>query len=146
MLVCRVPPVLGLTESAVVLNAVNVLFAAFVLIQIPYLFGGQLNIDLGKHDLCGVRAARVRRAGVCLGAGAGDAAGARRRSTRRETARQRTVFNLSSTIMVGLTLVMLVSAFKRLLLYEVAYGFTEMRVYPHVFHALARPCCSAGSW
>jgi hypothetical protein len=28
---------------------------------------------------------------------------------------------------------MLVSAFKRLLLYEEAYGFTEMRVYPHVF-------------
>jgi hypothetical protein len=28
---------------------------------------------------------------------------------------------------------MLVSAFKRLLMYEVAYGFTEMRIYPHVF-------------
>jgi len=28
---------------------------------------------------------------------------------------------------------MLVSAFKRLLLYEMAYGFTEMRIYPHVF-------------
>ena len=35
--------------------------------------------------------------------------------------------------MVGLTMVMLVSAFKRLLLYEMAYGFTEMRIYPHVF-------------
>jgi hypothetical protein len=43
------------------------------------------------------------------------------------------MFNLSSTVTVGLTVVMLVSAFKRLLLYEEAYGFTEARVYPHVF-------------
>ena len=35
--------------------------------------------------------------------------------------------------MVLLTTVMLVSAFKRLLLYEEAYGFTQMRIYPHVF-------------
>jgi len=28
---------------------------------------------------------------------------------------------------------MLASAFKRLLLYEVAYGFTQLRIYPHVF-------------
>ena len=56
-----VTPVMGLTESAVVLNAVNALFAAFVLIQIPYLFGGQLNIDLGRityaESRAGVRGA-----------------------------------------------------------------------------------------
>ena len=43
-----ISPLLGLTESAVVLNALNLLFGAFVVIQIPYLFGGQLNIDLGR--------------------------------------------------------------------------------------------------
>ena len=53
--------------------------------------------------------------------------------TRREAGRQTHIFNLSSTLTVGLTVVMLVSAFKRLLLYEMAYGFTEMRIYPHVF-------------
>jgi hypothetical protein len=53
--------------------------------------------------------------------------------TRRQSSRQEAVFNLSSTVTVGLTIVMLVSAFKRLLLYEEAYGFTEARVYPHVF-------------
>ena len=52
--------------------------------------------------------------------------------TRRE-ARQGLAFNISSTILVALTCVMLVSAFKRLLLYEDFYGFTEMRLYPHVF-------------
>ncbi len=125
-------PRLGLTESAVVLNAVNVLFLAFVIIQIPYLFGGQLNIDLGKvtyaeyarRGFAELVFVSVLVLGMLLALGT---------LTRRETARQRTIFNLSSTIMVGLTVVMLVSAFKRLLLYEEAYGFTEMRVYPHVF-------------
>ena len=127
-----VPPVLGLTESAVVLNAVNVLFAAFVLIQIPYLFGGQLNIDLGRTTY----AEYARRGfgelvttsvlvlGMLLVLGA---------LTRARPPASGFIFNLSCTITVGLTLVMLVSAFKRLLLYEMAYGFTEMRIYPHVF-------------
>lgn len=126
------PAVMGLTESAVVLNAVNLLFAAFVVIQIPYLFGGQLNIDLGnvtyaeyaRRGFGELVFTSVLVLGMLLALGA---------LTRRETPRQRTIFNLSSTITVGLTVVMLVSAFKRLLLYEEAYGFTEMRVYPHVF-------------
>ena len=42
-------------------------------------------------------------------------------------------FKVSATILVGLTCVMLVSAFRRLLLYETAYGFTELRIYVHVF-------------
>lgn len=126
------PPVLGLTESAVVLNAVNLLFAAFVVIQVPYLFGGQLNIDLGRTTYAEYArqgfgelvATSVLVLGMLLVLGA---------LTRRQSARQQTFFNVSCTITVGLTVVMLVSAFKRLLLYEMAYGFTEMRVYPHVF-------------
>jgi len=127
-----VSPLLGLTESAVALNAVNLLFAAFVVIQVPYLFGGQLNIDLGRTTY----AEYARRGfgelvlvsvlvlGLLLLLGA---------LTRRQGGRQTRLFNLSSTVTVGLTVVMLVSAFKRLLLYEMAYGFTEMRIYPHVF-------------
>jgi hypothetical protein len=127
-----ISPVLGLTESAVVLNAVNVLFAAFVVIQIPYLFGGQLSIDLGnityaeyaRRGFGELIMASVLVLAMLLALGA---------LTRQENSRQRLIFNLSSTITVGLTVVMLISAFKRLLLYEMAYGFTEMRVYPHVF-------------
>lgn len=127
-----IAPLLGLTESGLVLNAVNVLFAAFVAIQVPYLFGGQLNIDLGRVTY----AEYARRGfgelvlvsvlvlGLLLLLGA---------LTRRDAGRQARIFNLSSTVTVGLTVIMLVSAFKRLLLYEMAYGFTEMRIYPHIF-------------
>jgi hypothetical protein len=37
--------------------------------------------------------------------------------------------------MVALVLVILASAFKRLLLYEAAYGYTQLRLYSHVFMA-----------
>jgi hypothetical protein len=127
-----VPSALGLTESAVVLNAVNLLFAAFVVIQIPYLFGGRLNIHLrsvtyaqyARQGFGELIFTSVLVLGMLLVLGA---------LTRRETPRQKAIFNFSSTITVGLTVVMLVSAFKRLLLYEEAYGFTEARIYPHVF-------------
>jgi hypothetical protein len=35
--------------------------------------------------------------------------------------------------MVGLVLILLASAFQRLLLYEAAYGYTQLRLYSHVF-------------
>lgn len=127
-----VPRFLGFLESAIVINAVNVLFTLFVLIQLPYLFGGQLNIREG-----GFTYAEYARRGfgelvavslLVLGMGL-----ALHAITRRAGPRQAAGFNISSTILVALTCVMLASAFKRLLLYEDFYGFTEMRLYPHVF-------------
>ena len=41
-----VPQFLGFTEAAVVLGAVVALFAAFVVIQFQYFFGGQTNIGM----------------------------------------------------------------------------------------------------
>lgn len=123
---------LGFTEAIMVIAAVNLLFLAFVIVQVPYLFGGQLNIHMdgftyaeyarrGFGELVGVS---VLVLGLLLLLG---------EFAHRAEGRQTLIFNVGSTVMVGLTVVMLVSAFKRLLLYEVAYGFTEMRLYPHVF-------------
>jgi hypothetical protein len=53
--------------------------------------------------------------------------------TRRETEAQRRVFSGLGIGIVGLVLVMLVSAFQRLLLYEAAYGFSRLRTYTHIF-------------
>ena len=47
---------------------------------------------------------------------------------RREPGRQTTAFNLAITLLLVLTGALLVSAFKRLWLYESAYGFTQMRI------------------
>jgi FlaA1/EpsC-like NDP-sugar epimerase len=53
--------------------------------------------------------------------------------TRRETEFQRRLFSTLGVILVGLVIVMLVSAFQRLVLYEEAYGFSRLRTYTHVF-------------
>jgi hypothetical protein len=122
----------GVIEASVVIHAVNALFFVFMLIQIPYLFGGQVNIVEGKFTY----AEYARRGfgelvfvallvlGMTLLLNA---------MTRRETAHQATAFNLAASILLALTALLLASAFKRLWLYELAYGFTRMRVYPHVF-------------
>ncbi len=122
----------AVTEAAVVINAVNVLFFLFVLIQVPYLFGGQLNIDPAKftyadyarRGFAELVIVAVLTLGLILFLST---------LTPRNSSRQRLVFNLSATVLLGLTGVMLASAFKRLLLYEMAYGFTQLRIYPHVF-------------
>ena len=53
--------------------------------------------------------------------------------TRRETETQRRTFSSLGIVLVGLVIVMLVSAFQRLVLYETAYGFSRLRTYTHVF-------------
>jgi hypothetical protein len=53
--------------------------------------------------------------------------------TKRDTETQRRIFSGLGVTLVALLLVMLFSAFKRLGLYEEAYGFSRLRTYTHVF-------------
>jgi hypothetical protein len=53
--------------------------------------------------------------------------------TQRETETQRRAFSALGAGLVGLVIVMLVSAYQRLVLYEMAYGFSRLRTYTHVF-------------
>ncbi len=123
---------LGSTEALVLINAVNALFLAFVTIQIPYLFGGYLDItrarftyaEYARRGFGELVVVAVLTLGLIVLLNA---------VTRRTTGGQRRAFNLSGTALLALTAVMLVSAFKRLWLYELAYGFTRMRIYPQVF-------------
>ena len=123
---------LGFTESAIVLGSVALLFAAFVVVQFQYFFGGQVNISFtgytfseyarkGFGELVAVAFFSLL---MLLGLGA---------ITRRETETQRRVFSGLGVALVGLVIVMLVSAFQRLVLYETAYGFSRLRTYTHVF-------------
>ena len=127
-----VPQFLGFTESAIVLGSVVVLFIAFVVIQFQYFFGGQANISIegftfseyarkGFGELVAVAFFSLL---MLLGLGT---------ITRRETELQRRVFSGLGIGLVGLVIVMLVSAYQRLVLYEMAYGFSRLRTYTHVF-------------
>ncbi len=123
---------LGFTESAIVLGSVALLFALFVVIQFQYFFGGQANIHIdgftyseyarrGFGELIAVAFFSLL---LILGFGA---------ITKREAESQRKTFSGLSIGIVALVLVMLVSAYRRLVLYETAYGFSELRTYTHVF-------------
>ena len=127
-----VPQFLGFTEAAVVLGAVVLLFALFVIIQFQYFFGGQTNIGIqgytfseyarrGFGELVAVAFFSLL---LFLGLSA---------IVRRQSRNQRWAFSGLGIGMVALVGVMLVSAFQRLLLYEAAYGFSRLRMYTHIF-------------
>jgi hypothetical protein len=127
-----ISPFLGFTEAAIVLGSLTVLFVAFVVIQFQYFFGGQANISIegytfseyarkGFGELVAVAFFSLL---LLLGLGA---------ITHRQTESQRRVFSGFGAGLVGLVIVMLVSAYQRLVLYESAYGFSRLRTYTHVF-------------
>ena len=127
-----VSPFLGFTEAAIVLGSLTILFVVFVVIQFQYFFGGQANISIegytfseyarkGFGELVAVAFFSLL---LLLGLGA---------ITHRPMETQRRVFSGLGAGLVGLVIVMLVSAYQRLVLYETAYGFSRLRTYTHVF-------------
>lgn len=126
------PRFIGATEGLVVINSVNILFAIFVGLQLTYLFGGLANITSS-----GFTYAEYARRGfaelVLVALLTLGLVYVLRDISRLDSPKTSLAFKVSATILVGLTCVMLVSAFRRLLLYETAYGFTELRIYVHVF-------------
>lgn len=131
------PPFLGFIETAIILGSVIALFVSFVVIQFQYFFAGQANIRIEGFTY----AEYARRGFGELVAVAffslllfmGLSLVVKYSTDSKLLAKQRWVF---SGLGIGLFLmdgVILTSAFKRLLLYEAAYGFTRARTYPHVF-------------
>ncbi|HBG74026.1 MAG: hypothetical protein A2X25_08490 [Chloroflexi bacterium GWB2_49_20] len=127
-----VSPFLGFIESSIILGSVAILFALFVVIQFQYFFGGQANIHIDGYTY-----AEYARKGfgelimvavfsLLLFLGLSGI-------TRRENSTQRNIFSGLGITVVVLVGIMLVSAFQRLVLYETAYGFSQLRTYTHVF-------------
>ncbi len=125
-------PFLGFTEASIVLGSVLILFAAFVIVQFQYFFGGQVNINIegytyaeyARRGFGELVAVAVFSLLLFLGLSS---------VTRRAAEMEKKVFSGLGITLVLLVLVMLVSAFKRLTLYETAYGFSRLRTYSHVF-------------
>ena len=127
-----IPAFLGFIESSIVLGSVVALFATFVVIQFQYFFGGTTNINVegftyaeyarkGFGELVAVAFFALMMLLTLSGV------------TKRETETQRKIYSGLGIALVALLLVMLVSAYQRLNLYEAAYGFSRLRTYTHVF-------------
>jgi hypothetical protein len=125
-------PFLGFTEVSIILGSVLLLFGTFVLIQFQYFFSGMANISLA-----GFTYSEYARRGF------GELAAVAVFSlmllqslsaiTKRETNRQMKSFSGLAIGLVILVIIILVSSFQRLFLYEAAYGFSRLRAYSHVF-------------
>ena len=123
---------LGFTESTIVLGSVLLLFSIFIMIQFRYLFFGESNITFtgftyseyarrGFTELVAVAVlSLLLMQGLSL-------------AVKRESKQQKGIFNGFLIGLVCAVLIMLVSAYQRLLLYEAAYGFSRLRAYAHVF-------------
>jgi hypothetical protein len=113
---------IGTMEAVVVLVLVDALFAAFVLLQVAYLFGG-----LDTLAAAGLTYADYARRGFFeLLAAAALAAGLVATLDARVRRRSRVFVGAALGLLV-LTGVTLVSSFLRLRLYQDAYGWTELR-------------------
>ncbi len=125
---------LGFGESITILSLVNLLFLAFVGLQFTYLFGGERHLVLE-----GITYAAYARRGffelVTVAVLSLALVLALNWATRRASKRQIRLFNALCSGLMALVLVMLLSAWRRMSLYEAAYGFTELRLYVFVFMA-----------
>lgn len=126
------PAFLGFTEAAIILGSVVLLLASFVAIQFRYFFGGESNIaaqgftyaEYARRGFGELVAVAFFSLLLFLGLSA---------ITKRGAASKRRAFSGLGIALVALVGVILTSAFQRLLLYEGAYGFTQPRLYTHVF-------------
>ncbi len=125
-------PFVGTTETSIVLGSVNLLFAAFVAIQVRYLFGGA-----GHLATSGLTFAEYARRGfaelVVVAAASLVLLLVLAAGTRRAEPLQKRIFSALAAVLTVLVLVILASSFMRLRLYEQAFGFTRIRTYVHVF-------------
>ena len=122
---------LGFIETSTVLVLVNMLFAAFVAIQFAYLFGGVVQVneagytfaDYARRGFFELLTVAILTMLLVLGLNW---------LTRRESKGQIRFFNGLGSVLIGLVLVMLVSAWRRMALYEAAFGYTELRLIVYV--------------
>lgn len=123
---------LGSVEAKIVFISINLLFAAFLVIQFRYFFGGQANISetgftyseyarrgFGEIITVAVLSLLIYYVFHSI--------------TRLESSNQKRWFSGLSILVFVQVLVMLVSSYQRLVLYEQAYGFSRLRTYSHLF-------------
>ncbi|MEW6241823.1 MAG: DUF4173 domain-containing protein, partial [Chloroflexota bacterium] len=125
-------PLLGFTESSIVLGSVTILFLAFVIIQFRYFFGGEANIGVAGYTYSQYarrgfgELVTVAFFSLLLIMGLSTL-------TRRENEVQRRTYSGLNVAILVLVMVILVSAYQRLSLAIDWHGFSRLRLYPRVF-------------
>jgi hypothetical protein len=126
---------LGTTETVLILGLVNLLFLAFVIVQVPYLFGG---MDLVQNTPDFKLADYARRGFGELVAVAALVLPMLLLShwlLRKDGSRVGGIYKVFAGIHIALLFVIMASAVQRLVLLtgELGYGLTTVRFYPMVF-------------
>ncbi len=125
-------PFMSWIPAAVILLLVDLLFAAFVVVQFTYFFGAHTNItsegytyaEYARRGFFELVSVAVLTLVLVFGLGA---------ITQRKTRSQQIVLAALNLVLICLVLVMLLSSWQRLNLYEEAYGFSRLRTYTTVF-------------
>ncbi len=124
---------LGSIEAATVLGLLNLLFGAFVLVQLRYLFGGAALVEA----TVGLSYAEYARRGffelVAVAALVLPILLALDALVRFETRADRYRFRGLAGVLVALLFLIMASALYRMRLYQSEYGLTEQRLYATVF-------------
>ena len=127
-----IKPFLGSIESNMILGAVNMLFLMFIILQFTYLFSGGRNISTEGYTY-----AEYARRGffelIIVAVISLVLFYLLSIITKREGKNQRRFFSALGLTLVGLVGLILVSAYTRLNLYELAYGYTRLRTLAHIF-------------
>jgi hypothetical protein len=126
---------LGQIEAGILLGSISFLFLLFIILQIAYLFGGQGNISSQ-----GFTYAEYARRGffelIAVAAISFLTVWLTERFITTTEKGHALLFKALSGGLVVEVMVIIASAFRRLWLYEEAYGFTELRLYSHIFVVL----------
>lgn len=124
---------IGVTETTIVLAALDVLFLVFVAVQFRYFFGGRELVQ----DRTGLTYAEYARQGffelLAVAALAVAVILLADHLGRRDTARQERLFRALGVVLVVLLFVIVASALQRMRLYQREFGLTELRVYTTAF-------------
>ncbi len=130
-----VKPFLGMTESAIVLLSINLLFGLFLAIQFRYFFAGQAAITSEGYTY-----AEYARRGffelLAVAVFSWLVYYTLASVTVRQEKGKKALFSILGALLILQVGVILISAFQRLSLYEAAYGFTQSRLAAHGFMIL----------
>jgi hypothetical protein len=133
--ILKLKPRVGRVESSILLGSLNALFFLFILVQLTYLFGGTHNISVE-----GFTYAEYARKGffelIAVAVLSGLLLLTADRVVVKPGVAHSLAFRLLSAALIAQVMLIMVSAFKRLYLYEQAYGFTALRLYSHAFTIL----------